>query len=100
MLKNTLIALCLFGVAASAVADEKKFPSDVAKFVAKRDDCDHARGEIPESANKRQMREIIREINAQCKGTDRNLAMLKKKYSGNPEVMRRLEEFEPRIEAR
>jgi hypothetical protein len=99
MFKNTLIALCLFGIAASAIADEK-FPSDVAKFVAKREDCDHMRGEIPESADKRQMKEIIREINAQCKGTDRNLAKLKKKYSGNAEVMRRLEEFEPRIEAK
>jgi hypothetical protein len=56
------------------------------------------RGEIPDPGEKQRMREVNREIQKLCKGTDKALAQLKRKYAKNPSVMRRLGEFEPGIE--
>lgn len=44
------------------------------------------------------MREVNREIRRLCKGTDKELAKLKRKYAAEPQVMERLNEFEHRIE--
>jgi hypothetical protein len=57
------------------------------------------RGEIPDPGDKQRMREVNREIQKLCKGTDKDLAQLKRKYAKNPAVMQRLDEFEPAIEA-
>lgn len=74
-------------------------PKDVEKFVARRESCDHFRGEIPEPGEERRMREVNREIRKWCKGTDQSLARLKKKYAANKAIMHQLEDFEPNIEA-
>ncbi len=74
-------------------------PNDVEKFIAKREGCDHMRGEIPEPAQEQRMKEVNREIQRLCKGTDQRLAQLKKKYASHQAVMSRLDEFEPVIEA-
>lgn len=57
------------------------------------------RGEIPGPADKRRMKEVNREIEKLCKGTDKALAQLKKKYASNVPVMWRLNEIEDGIEA-
>lgn len=74
-------------------------PRDVQQFIDKREGCDHIRGEIPESDDKRHMRDVNRQIRTLCKGTDQALLQLKKKYAGNKSVMRQLNAFEDRIEA-
>ena len=44
------------------------------------------------------MKEIEREMRRLCTGTDRKLEKLKRKYSRNPTVLQRLNEFEENIE--
>jgi hypothetical protein len=74
-------------------------PSEVQKFIDQREGCDHMRGEEPETGDKQRARELKREMAKLCKGTDRKLAQLKKKYATSGMVMNRLNEFEPQIEA-
>ena len=73
-------------------------PQDVQKFIDRREGCDHMRGEIPDKSERKRMREVSREIAKLCKGTDRELAQLKKKYKANLAVMDRLNEFDSDIE--
>lgn len=73
-------------------------PPEVRKFIDRREGCDHMRGEVPDAADKRRVRELEREVRHLCKGTDAQLAQLKRKYHSHPLVMQRLNEFEPNIE--
>lgn len=73
-------------------------PMDVERFIAKRESCDHFRGEVPPPGDKRRMREVSREVRKWCSGTDRTLVQLKKKYAKNAAITMRLDEFEPNIE--
>ena len=83
----------------TAIAAEARLPSDVAKFVAQREGCDHFRGEIPDPPDEQRMREIEREIRKLCTGTDKKLDKLKRKYARNQAVLKRLNEFEESIES-
>lgn len=74
-------------------------PGGVQHFVDRLEGCDHIRGEIPDLNEKRRMREVNREIQKLCKGTDKELARLKKRYAKNPSVIERLAEFESGIAA-
>ncbi|MGF6271687.1 hypothetical protein ABIB38_000029 [Massilia sp. UYP11] len=76
----------------------ERMPSDVSAFVERRDACDHFRGEIPEPQDIERMKEVSRQIDKFCRGTDARLARLKKKYGDNPVVLRRLNEYEDQIE--
>ncbi|MCC2954680.1 hypothetical protein LK542_03505 [Massilia sp. IC2-477] len=96
MVSVVFVLVCLG--ASSAIAAEEKLPTDVAKFVAKREGCDHFRGEMPDPPDKQRMREVNQEIRKLCTGTDKKLAQLKRKYANNPVVMQRLSEFEEKIE--
>jgi hypothetical protein len=73
-------------------------PKDVAKFVERREGCDHFRGEIPEATDPERMDEINRELKKLCKGTDKKLLQLKHKYAANTTVTSVLAAFEPNIE--
>lgn len=73
------VFVLVFSSAACAAPD---LPRDVKRFVAQREDCDHSRGELPEPQHKR----------------DKQLAALKRKHAGDAAVMKRLEEFEEKIE--
>ena len=64
-----------------------KLPLDVERFVAKREGCDHMRGEIPEPNQKARMREVQREIRRLCTGANKQLSKLKKKYAANSQIM-------------
>jgi len=44
------------------------------------------------------MKEMEREIRKLCTGTDKKLTQLKRKYAKNQAVMKRLNEFEEKIE--
>jgi hypothetical protein len=97
-MKNTLVCVALLMSTMPAFA-ANPLPQDVQKFVDRREGCDHMRGELPEPDEKRRMKEANREIEKLCKGTDRQLAQLKKKYASNASVMQRLNEFEEGVEA-
>jgi hypothetical protein len=98
MMRKTMLCLSLWMPLISSLANES-LPHDVQSFVDKREGCDHMRGEIPEPSEKRRMREVSREMQKLCKGTDKELVQLKKKYAKNRVVMQRLDEFESGIEA-
>lgn len=96
-MENVLGGLLVL-LATSLVAAQELPPSDIQKFVERREGCDHMRGELPDPGEKRRMREVNREIRKLCTGTDKELMRLKKKYATNSAIMQRLDEFEPDIE--
>lgn len=97
-MKNILLGLCLLMSVSSLPASEP-LPGDVQRFIDRREGCDHMRGEMPTPGGKRWMRQMRQEIKKLCEGTDEELARLKKKYAMKKSVLRRLDEFEPGIEA-
>lgn len=93
-------ALLFVAFVTPLVSAKEKLPPDVLKFTQKRDSCDHFRGELPDPDEKERMREVIKEIDKFCTGTDKKLASLKKKYESNPDIVARLAKYEPEIEAK
>lgn len=76
-------------------------PSEVRAFIEERTICDHFRGEpfegdSPEQVERREF--LFDSFDIYCAGTDKRLAALKRRYKDNPAVMRRLSEFEERVE--
>lgn len=68
----------------------------VEAFTTRRDQCDHFRGEEPYNAAR--AREIAAKVKRYCTGTDRELRRLRKKYAGNPRVLRTLNRYDPAVE--
>lgn len=97
MTKQTVMMFCLL-LAQVHVMAAAPLPKDVAKFVERREGCDHFRGEIPEATDPDRMDEINRELKKLCKGTDKKLQQLKQKYAGDAAVTGLLASFEPNIE--
>jgi len=96
-MKKALVCLAFLIPVLPSLADER-FPGDVQRFIDRREGCDHMRGEVPEPGDTERMREVEREIMKLCKGTDEELARLRKKYIWKPSVMRRLDEYGPGIQ--
>lgn len=71
-------------------------PREVRSYVARRDSCDHFRGE--DSPDEQRRKEIEAATLRFCTGTDRQLARLKRTYAHNRAVQRRLDRYDPRIE--
>jgi hypothetical protein len=71
---------------------------DLATFLERRAACDHWRGEVPDPPDPARMREVVQQTDEWCKGTDAQLAQLKKRYRDDAVVSRRLAEFEDRVE--
>ena len=90
-----ILSLALYAAGAQSA---ERLPVDVAKFMERRDGCDHFRGEDPYDEERRKF--LAKNMKALCTGTDRQLARLKSKYKGNASVMEKLNGYEPRIEAR
>jgi hypothetical protein len=85
------IALSLLVAVLSAGARaQQKLPADVARYVERRDLCDHFRGEEPYDAQRRKFLE--QRTRRYCTGADAKLAGLKGKYRGRSEVMSKLNE--------
>ncbi len=93
------VALCLAAAAASPLAAQTvspALPRDVTAFVEKRRGCDHFRGEYSE--DRERARFIRQNVIRLCKGTDRRLAGLKRKYRADVTVMRILNDYETPVE--
>jgi hypothetical protein len=71
-------------------------PREVRAYVARRDDCDHFRGEA--SSDEQRQSEIDAETLRLCRGSDAQLARLKRKYARNRVVQHALADYDPRIE--
>lgn len=71
-------------------------PTDLRRFLERREECDHWRGEA--GYDKARQADIDRGVCRTCTGTDAELARLRKKYRANPGVMDLLDELEDRIE--
>lgn len=93
-----VLPLLLISAAFHASASER-LPADVRAFMEKREGCDHMRGELLDSSEAQRLKEVSREIDKLCKGTDRRLAGLKRKYASHRDVMRQLNRFQAQIEA-
>jgi hypothetical protein len=69
-------------------------PKDVSRYIEQRETCYHMAGEIPDPSEKERLREVIHEINKQCKGLDKKKLQLRKKYAANVAVTARLIKLE------
>lgn len=69
-------------------------PCDVLRFIEKRDICDHLRGELPENPET-----STTDVDKYCKGTDKKLAELLKKYSNRPDIQETLSSYDSKIES-
>lgn len=91
-------ALLLFSI--SSIFAAEKLPTDVKQFIAQRDVCDHFRGELPDPEEAERMREVTGQIEKLCRGSDRRLRLLKKKYGSDANVKKRLNVYDEQIEPR
>ena len=89
------VAIALVTLNAQA---QDKWPSDLARFIERRDGCDHFRGEEP--YDKERAAFLNQKMKELCPGTDKALAGLKQKYRNNKNAMAVLNEYEPQIELR
>jgi len=95
MRRLVTIAPVAIALVTAAPALAAELPRDVAAFVARRDRCDHFRGE--ESDDPARRRTILRGLEA-CRGTDAELARLKRRHAGDRDVRARLDRYEPEVE--
>jgi hypothetical protein len=96
-MKRFLMCLALLAPTLPVLADY--LPTDVQRFVYRREGCDHMRGEVSDGFAGPRMESIGREIDRSCKGTDKELLQLKRKYAANSTIMQLLNQFETGIEA-
>lgn len=94
-MKRLFLACCGLALVPAAIA-QARLPPDVARYVEKRDGCDHFRGEDPYDEERRRF--LLKRTTELCVGTDKRLAALKKKYRNDAAVMKKLDEYEPEIE--
>jgi hypothetical protein len=99
-MKTLVIVPILLLFSCSSIFAAEKLPNDVRKFIAQRDACDHFRSELPEPEEAERMQEVTGQIEKRCRGTDRRLRLLKKKYGSNADVKKLLSVYEEQIEPR
>lgn len=92
-----LAALPLFLLALHVAHAGDKLPDDVARYLERRELCDHWRGEEGYDADRQA--EIQWGLCQSCPGSDAGLARLKGKYRADKGILDRLADFEPTIEA-
>lgn len=95
--KTVALSLSLLAQSwALAAEPQQALPPDVARFIERRDLCDHFRGEEPYDAERREFLE--KRMRQYCTGTDAQLAALKKKYKNRSRVGTKLNGYEETIE--
>ncbi len=72
------------------------FPDEVTDFMVARDSCDHFRGEEPYDSERRAY--LDENIRTLCTGTDVKLAVLRKRYAKDADVISALKDYEKTIE--
>jgi hypothetical protein len=70
---------------------EQRLPADVARFLERREGCDHWAGEEPYDADRRrEIEAAIRKL--RCTSMERDAAGLGKRYAGRKEIVAKLAE--------
>ena len=82
--------------AAASAASSTAAGNDLRIFIARREQCDHFRGE--ETSSTKRQAELDLKLKEFCAGTDAQLAALKKKYRNDKNVSKTLAGFDARIE--
>lgn len=82
--------------AAETAAPAAALPPAVVTFQKQRDACDHFRGEEP--YDKQRAAFLKAQLAKACKGSDRALAALRKRFAHDPEAISALKGYEDRIE--
>ena len=84
--------------AADAAASQAAaaLPPAIVAFRKQRDACDHFRGEEP--YDKQRAAFLKAQLTKACKGSDRALAALRKRFAHDPEAIAALKDYEDRIE--
>lgn len=95
-MKHAVLAFVAIVIFASSARAQDKWPPDVARFIERRDGCDHFRGEEPYDEERRKF--LNQKMTELCPSTDKALARLKNKYRKNKKIMVVLNEYEPQIE--
>jgi hypothetical protein len=98
---RALLFLILIARLALASAEGAPIPEEITSFIKEREICEHFRGEPTEVSGPDQVQRqnfIIDSWDTYCAGTDRRLAALKRRYSGNPTVLKMLNKYEERVE--
>ncbi|NHZ33794.1 hypothetical protein [Massilia rubra] len=98
-MKNTLFVFLLAVSTVCHAHETARLPKDVVKFMERRDACDHFRGEVTNVDDRKRLEQIIRKANSLCRGSDRQLAKLRRKYAENEAVISGLKEYEDTINA-
>ena len=88
--------LALAGLLLAVPALAAELPADVSAFAARRDRCDQLRGEEP--TDPARARSLARMLEAACRGTDAELARLKRRHAREPAAMAKLGEYDPAVE--
>ena len=96
-MRATAAIVLAFGLASAAPQPSAPWPKDVAQYLERREMCDHWRGEPAYDDDRRA--QIRWGMCQSCPGSDAGLARLKRKYSSDAQVMAKLDELEPDIEA-
>ncbi|MCB1844323.1 MAG: hypothetical protein KDI09_15285 [Halioglobus sp.] len=71
-------------------------PRDVARFIERRDSCEHFMGEEPYDVQRAAY--LARQAEKYCRGSDAELSRLKAKFSSNGRVIAELEKYDSDIE--
>lgn len=83
--------MILLALALAAPIAARPLPPDVRRYVARREGCDHWRGEdSPDPVRSRQIEDGKRQ---ECTGSDRELDRLRRKYRRSPRVVAALGDY-------
>jgi len=88
------IALAAFVLVSPVAA--RPLPADVRAFIARRDACDHFRGEEP--YDRARADELKIKLAQTCTGSDDELAALRRKYAHDRKVVKRLSRYQERVD--
>ena len=78
----------------AAAAGANGIPAEVQKFIERREGCEHWASE-PDWDNAERKKQIEEAVKDLCPGIDTQLAALRKRHAGDPEVIAALKDFEP-----
>ncbi len=90
-----LLLLCVMACTPLPKANAS-LPHDVARFIDRRDSCEHFMGEEPYDAERRAF--LNKAVAQTCTGNDIRLKKLRTKYTGNALVIGALKNYEDDIE--
>ncbi|NML14046.1 hypothetical protein [Azohydromonas caseinilytica] len=82
--------------AASATAPPAALPAEITAFRARRDACDHFRGEEAYDAQRAAF--LQAQLKKHCTGTDRELADLRRRYASDANALAALKDYEDQVE--